>query len=87
MRPILCVQNNDIEIMMSSETNEIIEKLFKSLLQRYQEGLEELMRGNEFTFDSVDLLYHHLQKTSLKRIWSSDTDSLKWLKTKKAKIN
>ena len=54
MRPILCVQNNDIEIMMSSETNEIIEKLFKSLLQRYQEGLEELMRGNEFIFDSVD---------------------------------
>ena len=29
------------EIMMGSETDYIIEELFKSLLQRYQEGLEE----------------------------------------------
>ena len=37
-----------IEIMMVSETDEIIEELFKSLLQRYQEGLEESMKGSHF---------------------------------------
>ena len=30
-------------ITMSSDTDEIIKELFKSLLQRYQEGLEESM--------------------------------------------
>ena len=30
-------KSNNIEIMVGSETNEIIEELFKSLLQRYQE--------------------------------------------------
>ena len=39
---------------MGSETNEIIEELFKSCLQRYQEGSEESMRGTECIFDSVD---------------------------------
>ena len=43
--------------MMGSETNNITEELFKSLLQKYQEGLEESMRGSELIFDSVDLLY------------------------------
>ena len=28
-------------ITMGSETDEVIKELFKSLLQRYQEGLEE----------------------------------------------
>ena len=33
--------SDNIEILMGSETDEIIEELFKSLLQRYQKGLEE----------------------------------------------
>ena len=45
------------------------------------------MKGSEFIFDSVDLLYYHLQKTSLKRTTSSYIDSPKWLKNKKATIN
>ena len=47
---------------MGSETNDIIEELFKSLLQKYQEGLAESMKESEFIFDSVDLFYYHLQK-------------------------
>ena len=80
-------KSDNIEIMMSSETDEIIEELFKSLLQRYQEGLEEPMKGSDFIPDSVDFLYYQLHKTSLKRTGSSDTDSPKWLKNKKATIN
>ena len=49
-------KSDNIEIMMGSETNEITEELFKSLLQRYQEGLEESMKGSEFVFHSVGLL-------------------------------
>ena len=47
------VKSNNVEIMMGSETDEIITELFKSFWQRYQEGLEESMRGSEFVFDSV----------------------------------
>ena len=52
---------------MGSETDDIIKELFKSLLQKYQKGLEESMRESEFIFDSVNLLYDHLQRISLKR--------------------
>ena len=46
--------------MMGVKTDEIIKELFKSFLQKYQEGLEESMKGKEFAFDSVDLLHYHL---------------------------
>ena len=60
-------KSNNVEIMMGSETNEIIKELFESFLQRYQEGLEESMRGNEFIFDSVHALYYDLNKISSSR--------------------
>ena len=85
--PNMRTKSENIEIMMGNETDEIIEELFKSLLQIYQEGLEESMKGSEFIFDSVDLLYYHLQKTSLNRTTSSYIDSPKWFKNKKATIN
>ena len=66
--------------------NEFIEELFKSFLQKYQEGLEESMRGSEFIFDSVDALYYDLNRISLSR-GGSYIDSPKWLKDKKATIN
>ena len=45
-------KSDNIYILMGYETDEIIEELFKSLLQRYQ-GLEESIKGSEFIFDSV----------------------------------
>ena len=71
---------------MGSETDEIIEELLETLLQRYQEGLEELMKGSEFIFDNVDILYDNLNKISLNR-GRSYIDSPEWLKNKKATIN
>ena len=50
-------KSDNTEIMMRNETDEIIKKLFESLLQRYQEVLEKSIKVSEFTFDSVDLLY------------------------------
>ena len=79
-------RSNNVEIMVGSETNEIIEDLFKSPLQKYQEGLEESMRGREFVYDSVDVLYYNLNKVSISR-GGSYIDPPKWLKNKKAIIN
>ena len=83
---IMRVKSNQVEIMMCSETNEIIDELFKSILRRYQEGLEESMRGSEFVFDSIDVLHYDLNKISFSR-GGSYIDSLEWLKNKKATIN
>ena len=79
-------KSDNVEIMMGSETDEITEELFKSLLQRYQEGLEESMRRSEFIVDIVDALYYDLNKINLNR-GRSYIDSPKWLKNKKAIIN
>ena len=45
---IMRAKINNREIVIGSEIDEIIEDLFKSLLKRYQEGLEESMGGSEF---------------------------------------
>ena len=79
-------KSNNVEIMIGSETDEIIEDLFASFLQKHQEGLEESMRGSEFVYDSVDVLYYNLNKVSLSR-GGSYIDSPKWLKNKKATLN
>ena len=77
-------KSDNIEIIMVSKTNDIIEKLCESLLQNNQERLEESVRRSEIIFDSVDLLYYNLQKPSLNRKGSSYIDSPEWLKKKKS---
>ena len=52
----------NIEIMMGNKTDEIIDKLFESFSQNYQKYLEESIRGSNFNFDSVNILYYHLPK-------------------------
>ena len=79
-------KSDNIEIMMSTETNVIINELFESFLKRYQEGLETKMKGSKFIFESVDLLYYSLHKISLNR-GGSYIDSPKWLRNKGATIN
>ena len=73
--------------MMGSQTEKIIEEVFKSFFQKYQEGLEESVKGSQFIFDNVDSLCYHFQKASVGRTGGSYIDSPKWLKNKKAAIN
>ena len=61
----MSTKTDNIEIMMSNETDEIIEELFESLLQSFQEGLEESITGTEFIFDSVNVLRYKLLKIKL----------------------
>ena len=83
---IMASKSDNIEIMIGRETDENTEELFESFLQRYQKGLQKSMRGSEFIFDSIYILYYNLNKISLVRGgWY--IDSSKWLKDKKATIN
>ena len=79
-------KSDNKEFMNGSDTDEIIKELFKSLLQRYQEHLQEKMRGSDFAFDGVNFLYYDFNKISISR-GGSYIDSPKWLKNKKSTIN
>ena len=46
-------QKDDIEIMINDKADEVIEELFKPLLNRYQNNLKKSMKGSEFIFDYV----------------------------------
>ena len=59
---------------------------FEYFKKRYQEILETKLKGSQFVFESVDLLYYSLHKISLNR-GGSYIDSPEWLKNKKATIN
>ena len=59
---IMYTKSVNVEIMTGIDTNEVIEKLIKSLLQKYQENLEETMRGSEFVFDGVNAFRYDLNK-------------------------
>ena len=74
------------EFMNGSDPDEIIKELFKSLLQRYQENLQEKMKGSDFAFDGVNYLYYNNNKISISR-GGSYIDSPKWLKDKKSAVN
>ena len=59
---------NNVEIQIGSETDDIIDELFESLLQRFQEARETLNnRGSEFIHDNVGLLHYCFHKIRLKR--------------------
>ena len=70
--------------MISDEADEVIKKLFDSLKSRYQNNLG-LMRGSEFVFNYVQLLYYKCHKINLNR-GESYIDSPDWIKNKKATI-
>ena len=46
--------------MIYNNTAEVIEELFESLLNRYQNNLEKLVKGSEFVFDYTHLLYYNV---------------------------
>ena len=79
-------KSTNAEIMIGSETNEIIKDLFESFFQKHQKELEESMRGSEFVYDSADVLYYNLNAVSLSS-GGSYIDSPKWLKNKKATVS
>ena len=51
-------KSDKIEIMINDKADGVIEELFQSLVSRYQIGLETSMRGSDFIFNCVHLLYY-----------------------------
>ena len=79
-------RSDNIEIMFGDDDDDIIEQLFASLLQKYEENLQNKMRGSEFGFDGFNFLYYDFNKISIIR-GGSYIDSPKWLRNKKSTIN
>ena len=72
--------------MSGSETEEITEKLFKSLLQKYQDNLQNKMKGSDFIFNGINYLFYDFNRVSISK-GGSYIESPKWLKDKKFTIN
>ena len=64
---IMYTRSDNIEIMFGDDNDDIIEQLFESLLKKYEENLQNKMRGSEFEFDGVNFLYYDFNKTSINR--------------------
>ena len=50
-------KGDKMEIMINDKADEVIEERFESFVNSYQIGLETSMRGSDFIFDCVHLLY------------------------------
>ena len=59
-------KSENIEIMIGDEADEVIEELFDSLTNRYQNNLES-MKGSEIFLDYVELLYYKCHKINPNR--------------------
>ena len=83
---IMYTRSDNEEFMNGDDTDEIIKGLFESFLQKYEENVQNKMKGSDFEFDGANFLYYDFNKTSLYR-GGSYIDSPKWLKDKKSTIN
>ena len=50
-------RSNNLNFISYIDAKEFVNKLFESLRSRYQGNLETSMRGNDFIFDSVQLMH------------------------------
>ena len=79
-------RSDNEEFMNGSDTDKIIKGRFESFLQKYEEKLQEKLKGSEFEFDGVNFLYYDFNKISINR-GGSYIYSPKWIKNKKSTIN
>ena len=73
---------DNIEIMSNDKADEVIEKSFRSLLNRHQNKSEKLMESSEFFFDCVHLLCYKCHNTN-PNCHGSHIASPYWIKSKK----
>ena len=56
-------KSNNIKMIIIDEANKVIKELYYSIKNRYQNNLESI-KGNEFVFGYVHLLYYECHKTN-----------------------
>ena len=83
---LMYTRSDPAEFMNGSETEEIIESLYRSLLQKYQDNLNGKMRGFDFIFNGINYLFYDFNRVSISK-GGSYIESPKWLKDKKSTIN
>ena len=67
---------------MGSNTDDTIDTLFETLLQRFQQAIETSNeRGSKFTHESVALLHYYFQKIDIQRA-ELYIKSFEWLEIK-----
>ena len=67
---IMHSKSDNVEVMTYGNANSTIERIFESLLSRYQIGLGTSTKGSNFIFDLVQLLYYKCHKMNFKhRSW------------------
>ena len=64
---VMYARSNNEEFVNGSDTDEVIKLLSESFLQKYEENLQEKVRGSDFEFDGVNFLYYDFNKTSINR--------------------
>ena len=74
------------EFMTGSETEEVAENLIMSILQKYQDNLQNKMKGSDFIFNGINYLYYDLNRITISK-GGSYIESPKWSKDKKCTIN
>ena len=80
------VRSGNEEIRLGNEIDGIIEELFKSFLNNYQDEEIVLRKGSDSIFESVDLLSYSVHKISLKR-GKSYMKYTEWVLNKRATQN
>ena len=83
---LMLIRSNPTEFMNGSETEKIIESLYRSLLQKYNDNLQEKMRRSDFVFNGINYFYYDFNRVSISK-GGSYIESPKWLKDKKSTIN
>ena len=59
---VMYTRSDNEEFMIGDNTNKIIKSLFESFLQRFEENLQEKIRGSDFGFDSINLFNYNFNK-------------------------
>ena len=83
---IMYTRSTPEEFMIGSETEEVTEKLFMSILQKYQDNLQNKMKGSNFIFKGINYLYYDLNRITISKC-GPYIESPKWLKDKKCVVN
>ena len=82
----LYVKTKNVEIMIGSDTNEIVKELFDSIIQKYQEILDHSTKDSGLVLEGVESIAYGINKITINRS-GSYIESPRWLKSKKCTIN
>ena len=60
-------RSNIIKFKSYNNVNEVLDELFDSFCSRYQRNLETSIRGSDFIFDSIQMMYYKILQVKFRR--------------------